>query len=260
MSAGFGQVGQVEPELGEDSVGDLAHFDGFDLGERLRARSVLQGLQLAEHVHVLLELELGGPDDISHGLSDGLSFQSEAHIIVLLLNSLGRLGIVQVGRNADFVVLDIDGERLACLVGHGEEAAIVLGVTLTEDPHVLALVLRAVSGKLPLVELSLDRSEHSSGLPRDNCPEEEEVFKFEGAIGLAGEVAVELHGFAHRELWALVLGSSVSGSFTAPQVVECHSVIFFWSRLRFFLSKNLILNFMNFGESIRLVSSVGRSF
>ena len=88
VSAGFGQVGQVEAEFGEDSVGDLAHFDGLDLSQRLRARSVLQGLQLAEHVHILLELELGGPDDISHGLSDRFSFQSEAHIIVFLLNSL----------------------------------------------------------------------------------------------------------------------------------------------------------------------------
>ena len=151
VSAGFGQVGQVEAELGQDSVGDLAHFDGFDLGQRLGARRVPQGLQLAEHVHVLLELELGGPDDISHGLSDRLSFQSEAHIIVLLLHSLARLGVVQVGRNADLVVLHVDGELLACLVRHGEEAAVVLGVSLAEDPHVLSLVLRVEGRELPLV-------------------------------------------------------------------------------------------------------------
>ena len=88
VSAGFGQVGQVEAELCEDSVRNLAHFDGFDLGQRFGTRSVLQGLQLAEHVHILLELELGSPNDICHGLCDRFSFQSEAHIIVLLLNSL----------------------------------------------------------------------------------------------------------------------------------------------------------------------------
>ena len=117
---------------------------------------------------------------------------------------------------------------------HSEEAAVVLGVALTEDSHILALVLSVVGGKFPLVELSLDRSEHSAGLPRDNRPEGNEVVKFEGAIGLLGEVAVELEGFSHRELWVLILGGGVGGSLSAPHVVECHSVIFFCFRLSFF--------------------------
>ena len=60
-------------------------------------------------MHILLELELGGLDDLFHSLGDRLAFQSEAHIIVLLLNSLGGLRVVQVSSDANFVVLNIDG-------------------------------------------------------------------------------------------------------------------------------------------------------
>ena len=55
------------------------------------------------------QLELGSLDDLFHGLGDRLAFQSEAHIIVLLLNSLAGLRVVQVGFDANFVVLNIDG-------------------------------------------------------------------------------------------------------------------------------------------------------
>ena len=92
--AGLGKVGQVKTELSEDSVGDLACLNGFNLSQRLRGRRVPQGLKFAEHVHVFLELELGGLDDVSLTLRDRFSIQSEADIIILLLDSISRLRVV----------------------------------------------------------------------------------------------------------------------------------------------------------------------
>lgn len=65
MLAGMSKVLEVEAELLLKSVGGLAHLDGLDLGGGLRARGELEGLQLAEHFHVALELELGGADNLS---------------------------------------------------------------------------------------------------------------------------------------------------------------------------------------------------
>jgi len=66
--ARLGQMRQVEAELDDQGVRRLAHLDGLNLTLSLRAGRELERLELAEHLHVALELELRGLDNVLLGL------------------------------------------------------------------------------------------------------------------------------------------------------------------------------------------------
>ena len=86
MLRSFCQMRQIKSEFNGQCIGCLTHFNGLDFSLSLWARSEFKTLELTEHIHVTLELELGGLDNIFLALSDVFSLKCHAHFTVLLLN------------------------------------------------------------------------------------------------------------------------------------------------------------------------------
>lgn len=134
--AGLGQMGQVETKLNGDCVRCLAHLDGLDLGLGLGASGELEGLKLAEHFHVALELELGSIDDDSLSLINGLGLKGHAHLGVLLLDQLALLCVLHILADGQLVVLGLELNPLASLLGDCDDHLLVLDLTFTESCNI----------------------------------------------------------------------------------------------------------------------------
>ena len=134
----------------------------MDLRLGLGASGELKRLQLAEHFHVALELELGGLDDISLRLTDFLSLKSHTHFRILLLNLLSLLLVLHVLTNGELVVLSVELDPFARLSGIVDDVLLVLDLTFTEKLDVLLLVLRVEGLKLLLVQLASQVSGYTS--------------------------------------------------------------------------------------------------
>ena len=214
--AGLGQMGKVEAELNGECVGGLAHLNGLDLGLSLGAGGELEGLKLTEHFHVALELELGCLDDIILGLLNCSGLEGHANIRVLLLDGLALLGVLHVLADGELVVLSLELDPLASLLGDGNDGLLVLDLSLTEASDVLLLVLLLVGSELQGVHLGSLGSKGTASLAGDDGSEDDEVLKLEGSINLGGEVAMGVHSFTHSEFGVIVLGCSVGGFAAAP--------------------------------------------
>ena len=212
MLAGMSKVLEVEAELLLKSVGGLAHLDGLDLGGSLRARGELEGLQLAEHLHVALELELGGADNLGLVLRDIFGLKSHANLAIFLLELLALLRVLHVLLDGELVVLRLELDPLAGLLGHGNDGLLELVLALAEDSDVLLLVLLAEGLHLLLVEGLLLGDEGAHRLTRDDGTQNHVVVVLESAVEVCLELAVRVHGCTHGELGVLILVGRLGAS------------------------------------------------
>ena len=224
MSAGHGEVSQVEAELNSEGIRRLTHLDSLDLRLSLGSHGELEGLEFAEHVHVALELELRGSDDLVLGLGNLLGLKSHAHLGIPLLDLLAFVGVFHVLSDGQLVVLLLELNPLASLLGDVDDALLVLDLSLAEDAHVELLVLLLEGSEFLLVQRSSDGGELASGLAGDDGSEDNEVVKFESTVDLAAEFTMGVHGFAHGELGVVVFGFGVGGFLSAPKVAKHYFV------------------------------------
>ena len=159
VSAGLGKVGKIKAELNNEGIGGLAHLNSLNLRLGLGRGGELEGLELAEHVHVSLELELGGSDDLILSLLNGLGLKSHADLGVLLLDLRAKVLSFHVLSNGELVVLGFELNPLASFLGDVDEALLVLDLTLTEGGDVFLLVLLTEETEFLLVKLGTLGSE-----------------------------------------------------------------------------------------------------
>lgn len=222
--AGLGKMSEVETELLDEGVGGLGHLDSLNLRLGLGAGGELEGLELAEHVHVSLELELGGSDDLLLGLLDGFGLKGHADLGVLLLDLLALLLVFHVLSDGELVVLGLELNPLACLLGDVDEGLLVLDLAFTESGDVFLLVLLTEADEFLLVKLSTLGSETAASLSGDDGSEDEEILVLKGAVDSGVEVTVKVHSSAHGKLRVVVLFFSIGGFLASPKVAQ-HSVV-----------------------------------
>lgn len=105
MLSGAHEVGKVESELKQNSVARLGHLY---LGYFLLLGGgcgKLELLELAEHIHVALELKFRSFDEYCNVLSDFLIFQLKARLRIHLSDFLAFLLVGPVLLDAKLVVL-----------------------------------------------------------------------------------------------------------------------------------------------------------
>ena len=220
VSRSLSEMGKVELELCGEGVGSLAHFDGLDLGLGLGRGGELEGLKLAEHLHVSLELKLGSGDDYILGLGDLSGLKGHADLGVLLLDLLSLGVVFHVLLDGELVVLGLKLDPLASLPGDGHDRLLIFHLSFAEDLDVFGLVLLTESGELSIVELSSLGSKRATTLTGDDSAEHDEILVLKGAVDSGSEFAMGVHSLAHSELWVLVFWSGVFLLLASPQVAE----------------------------------------
>ena len=217
-------MSQVEAELLEDGVRDFAHLDGLDLLLLLRRSSEFERVELAEHLHVTSKLELLGLNNGLLRLSDLFSIDGLTHLHVFLLDLLALLIVFKELSVSQEVVLLFELNPLAGLLGQALDALLEFDLLFTENCDILALVLLTVSLKSLLSNCSFLGLKHTLSLSHDDGAEDKVVIPLECAVDLGLELAMSIKGFAHGELWVVVLRRCLGILFASPQVAEHCSV------------------------------------
>lgn len=238
-------MGQVKTEFVNESIGSLAHLDGLNLRLCLGACGELKGLELTEHIHVALELELGCLDDVCLRLFDGLGLKSHANLGVLLLNFLTLNLVFHICSDGELVVLSLKLDPLAGFLGDADDAFLVLDLAFTEDIDIGLLVLLTEGSEFLLVKFGSLGSECTARLSGDDGSEDKEVLVLEGAVHLGVEITMGVHGFAHGEFWVIVLGCSVGGFLASPKVAQHSFSLDFVFLFVVLIESNLLCYSMN---------------
>lgn len=148
------EVGQVEVELIEDSIGSLSSLDCLHNVHLLLAGVRLNVSKHLGHVKVALKLELESSNHSISGLSD-LSFvdtSSDLHVQLLELFCLLRVVLHDV-LHGGLVVLDRNLNPVASLLSPFSNDGLVFLLTLDEELKIILMVFSSESLKFFFVKL-----------------------------------------------------------------------------------------------------------
>jgi hypothetical protein len=173
-------------------------------------------LELAEHVHIALELEFGSFDENGDVFGDLFILKLEACLGVYLGDFLTLLLVAKVGLDAQLVVLGFEFNPLACFLRHSANAVVEFLLALAEDGHVGRLVASLKRVQFTLVEFVSKTRELAASLAHDDAPENQESLPLEGTVWVDRELTVSFASLAHGQLRVFVF--DLFGLLSFPQV------------------------------------------
>lgn len=132
---------QIKSEFNGQCIGCLTHFNGLDLSLGLWARGELKTLKFTEHIHITLELEFGGFDNIFLCFRDFLSFKGHADLTVFLLDLSSFVLVLHVSLQTELVIVWFKFNPFTCLLGNHHYTLLEGKLTLTEHFDISLLVL-----------------------------------------------------------------------------------------------------------------------
>ena len=154
-------------------------------------------MELAEHIHIALELEFGSLDENGDVFGDLFILKLKACLGVYLGDFLTLLLVAEVGLDAQLVVLRFEFNPLACFLRHSANAVVEFLLALAEDSHVGRLVASLKRVQFTLVQFVSKTRELAASLAHDDAPKNQESLPLESTIWVDREFAMSFASLAH---------------------------------------------------------------
>jgi hypothetical protein len=213
---GAHEVRQVESEFEQNSIARLRHLDLSDFLLLGGGSGELELLQFAEHVHIALEFELRSLNKNGYVFGDLLVLERKACFRVNLCDFLALFLVVEIGLDAQLVVLRFELNPLASLFGDCANAVVEFLLALAEDGHVGRLITTLKRLQFTLVQIVPKACELTASLAHDDASENQEGFPLEGTVWVERELTVSFTGLTHGKLGVFVF--DLFGLLSFPQV------------------------------------------